>query len=333
MNRVKIAVVMFLVISILFHSLDANAGKYSFLSKIFKQSDTTVRKLAKDVAPASRKLMKKADIRKIVPDIPLRKITPDISRIASMGRKFADQGKFATKFINSVPDPGEVLRQFSKYGPNYTKTAQKVSKSFARHSDELLALSKKAGKSVKLPFSAKTLPRFKNPKHVNEMFIRVLKRTGKKGYEITKKIAKWSADNPSKALGAVALAWFMIDREGFIVKLEESGKTLGEFITTIVGSVVAGAGHGMTEGIKKVLTSNNIAYVFFGFFVILVFLVRPVRRFAFIPFKIIGNKMDECADKHDSYKKPEKTSQTSDKIKKEDSSSPTDESGGSNVFD
>jgi len=330
----------------LLHSLDANAGKYSFLYKILKQSKPVVRNLSREVTPSGIKLLKKSDVRKIIPSIPLRRITPEIVSIATMGKKFADGGKFAKKFINTVPDPGEVLRQASKYGSGYVKTAERVSKSFIKHSDDLLFLSKKTMKKGDLPFSKKILPNFKKPKFVNEKLVEVLKRTGKKGYEVTAKITKWAAAHPNSSLSAIALAWYMTDPEGFSVALNKSGKTVAEFITTTVSSAAGGVGQGAIEGFTNILTSKRIPSVIVGVLIALLIFVRPVRRFALTPFKIIGQKMNETADKYEkksshsfkfnevSVAKEEPSPKPSEFHRENNkSSSLRNKTGGSSVFD
>jgi len=326
---------IFLIITPLLLAQNANAGRYGFISRILRNSDSGIKKLAKEIAPKTGKLLKKADIRKIIPDIPLKRITPGVEAIVTMGKKFTDQGRFATKFINSVPNPGEVLRQASKYGTGYLKTAKNVSKAFIKHSASLVRLSKKQlsnGNKKLIEF----LPKFKNQKFVSEKFVDVLKKTGKKGYKITSELASLAKKYPKSAAFTAGLAWYMVDPESFTVALRKSGQTVTEFVSKTFSSVSEGVGHGLVNSINDVLHSNNLSFFMLGFLG-LTFFIKPVRRFALIPFRMIGNKMENFSDKcDDKYrKKTVKTAQKSDKIDicKKKSSSLTNDSGGSNVFD
>ncbi len=329
-KRKTVVLFLLLTVSLLSIYSEAQAGRYGFMKKILKQGNTAVKKLAKDVAPSSRKVLDTSDLRKVLPNIPVKKITPEIASIATMGKKFTDQGPFARKFINSVPDPGEALRQFSKYGKGYVKTAERVSSTFTRHIDDMMAISKSSTKARKFPFS-KYIPKFKNPDFVNKKFVEVLKRTGKKGYEVTTKIGKWAAKHPKSSAAGVAFAWYMVDPEGFTEALRESGKTVAEFVAASAGGVTEGLGQGFLIKIKEMLTIQKGPYIIFGTLLLLVVFVRPVRRFIFIPFKAIGQKMNKTADKFDK---------TSDFIRNQDiangtdkASSTTNDKSGSSIFD
>jgi len=330
-KRKTVLLFLLLTVGLLSIYSEAQAGKFGFLKKILNQGDKAVKKLAKDVAPSSRKALDTSDLRKVLPNIPVKKITPEIASIATIGKKFTDQGPFATKFINSVPDPGETLRQFSKYGKGYVKTAERVSSTFTRHVDDMLAISKSSTKAGKFPFSIKHIPKFKSPNFVNKKFVEVLKRTGKKGYEVTTKISKWAAKHPKSSAAGVAFAWYMVDPEGFTEALRESGKTVAEFVAASAGGVTEGLGQGFLTKIKEILTIQKGPYIIFGTLLLLVVFVRPVRRFIFIPFKAIGQKMNKTADKYDK---------ASDFIRNPDSANGTDQASstandksGSSIFD
>jgi len=321
---------LLLTVSLLSNYSEAQASRFEFMKKILRQGDTAMKKLAKDVAPSSRKVLLDSDLRKVLPNIPAKKITPAIASIATMGKKFTDQGPFATKFINSVPDPGEALRQFSKYGKDYLKTAERVSSTFTRHIDDMMAISKSSTKARKFPFS-KYIPKFKNPDFVKKKFVEVLKRTGKKGYEITTKIGKWAKKHPKSSLAGVAFAWYMVDPEEFTEALRKSNKTVGEFVAASAGSVMEGLGQGFLAKVKEMLTIQKGPYIIFGSLLLLVVFVRPVRRFVFIPFKAIGNKMNKTADKYDKAsdftRNPDIANGT------DQASSTTNDKSGSSIFD
>ena len=325
--------VLFLLLTVSFLSTysEAQAGRFGFLKKILKQGDTAVKKLAKDVAPSTRKVLDRSNLRKVLPNIPVKKITPGIASIATMGKKFTDQGPFATKFINSVPDPGEALRQFSKYGKGYVKTAERVSSTFTRHADDMLVISKSSTKANKLPFFIKHIPKFKSPNFVNKKFVEVLKRTGKKGYEVTTEIGKWAAKHPKSSAAGMAFAWYMVDPEGFTEALRKSGETVAEFVTASAGGVTEGIGQGFLTKIKEVLTTQKGTYIIFGTLLLFVVFVRPVRRFVFIPFKAIGNKMNKTADKYDKVsdftRNPDIANGT------DQASTTTNDKSGSSIFD
>ncbi len=329
-RRKTVVLVLLLTVSFLSIYSEAQAGRFGFLKKILNQGDTAVKKLAKDVAPSSRKALDTSDLRKVLPNIPVKKITPEIASIATIGKKFTDQGPFAIKFINSVPDPGEALRQFSKYGKGYVKTAERVSSTFTRHVDDMLVISKRSTKTGKFPFS-KYIPKFKKPDFVNKKFVEVLKRTGKKGYEVITKIGKWAAEHPTSSAAGVAFAWYMVDPEGFTEALRKSSKTVGEFVAASAGGVTEGLGQGFLTKIKEVLTTQKGPYIIFGSLLLLVVFVRPVRRFVFIPFKAIGNKMNKTADKYD---KVSDFTQNPDIANGTDqASSTTNDKSGSSIFD
>jgi hypothetical protein len=330
-RRKTVALFLLLSVSVLSINSVAQAGRFGFLKKILNQGDTAVKKLAKEVAPSSRKVLDPSDLRKVLPDIPVKKITPEIASIATMGKKFTDQGPFARKFINSVPDPGEALRQFSKYGNGYVKTAECVSSTFTRHIDDIMAISKSSTKAGKFPFSPNYLPKFKNPNFVNKKFVDILKRTGKKGYEVTTKIGKWAAKHPKSTAAGVAFTWYMVDPEGFTEALRKSGKTVGEFVTASAGGVAEGVGQGFLTKIKEILTIQKGPYIVFGTLLLLVVFVRPVRRFVFIPFKAIGNKMNKTADKYDNASDFTRNPDIANKT--DQTSSTTNGKNGSSIFD
>ena len=331
LSRKALALFLLLSVSFLLTYSEAQAGRFGFMKKILKQSDTAVKKLAKDVAPSGQKVLANSDLRKMLPNIPLKKITPGIASIATMGKKFTDHGPFATKFINSIPDPGEALRQFSKYGKGYVKTAERVSSTFARHADDILAISKRSTKANKFPFSPKHIPKFKNPDFINRKFVEVLKRTGKKGYEVITRIGKWAAKHPKSSAAGVAFCWYMVDPEGFTEALRKSSKTVAEFVAASAGGVTEGLGQGFLTKFKEMLTLQKGPYVLFGTLLLLVVFARPVRRFVFIPFKVIGRKMNNSADKYDKTSGFNRNPNIADETGH--ASSTTNDRRGSSIFD
>ena len=83
--------------------------------------------------------------------------------------------------------------------------------------------------------------------------------------------------------------------------------------------------------IKTILTIQKGPHIVFGTLLLLVIFVRPVRRFVFIPFKAIGNKMNKTADKYDKAsdftRNPDSANGT------DQASSTTNDKSGSSIFD
>lgn len=321
-----------LCIGILLTCQEAQSGKYGFLKKILNQGDKPAKKLAKEIVPSVQKVLAPSDLKKILPKIPLNKITPEMKSIAAKAKEFTDHGPFATKFINSVGEPGEALRQFSRYGKDYVKKAGNVSDTISRHIDDILALSRKTNKSRKLPFTYPDyFPDFKNPAFVNNKFVEILKRTGKKGYEAISEIAKWAKDHPKSTAAGIAFTWYMIDPEGFTEAVHKSGKTIGAFVSTTVSGATEGIGKGVWTGLKENVSMKNSHHIIFGIILLLIFFVRPVRRFVFIPFRIIAKKMDQVAAKFETP--PDSPKEKPRNIHTTGPSISTEKGSGSTVFD
>lgn len=331
-KQIAFPLALALCIGILLTCQEVQAGKYGFLRKIFNQGDRPAKRLAKEIGPSARKALAPSDLRRILPEIPLNKITPEMKSIATKAKEFTDHGPFATKFINSVSEPGEALRQFSRYGKDYVKNARNVSDTFSKHIDKILPLSRRINKSGKLPFSPPDyFPNFKNPDFVNNKFVDILKRTGRKGYEVVSKIAKWAKDHPKSTAAGIAFTWYMIDPEGFTEAVHKSGKTIGEFVSTTASGAAEGIGKGAWTGLKESVSLKNSHHFILGIILLLTFFVRPVRRFVFIPFRIIAKKMDQVADNFETP--PNSPKEKRSNLNTIDSLASTENKSGSSVFD
>jgi len=96
-----------------------------------------------------------------------------------------------------------------------------------------------------------------NEKILQTKFIDTLNKTSKWGWEKMQKISVWIAQNKAISGASGALAWYVLDYESFDEAMKKSGKTLTEFLGSVVGGVAQGAGEAVTEKVEQIGESVN----------------------------------------------------------------------------
>lgn len=317
----KIGVLLGMIIGISYifssnlYAKNISSGLIKMMSK-----PAGIKRLAKDIGPVVTKKMRVDEFRKLFPKIPPGKITNAMLTVGAVQKKFVSHSPFAKKILNHVNEPGEVLRQFAKYGDEYPAIAQKVSTNITKNIDKIPTMSskelKKLGMSKNMTKKLKnTSLSFKSEKYISDAFVRTVKRTGKKGYEQFKKIIKWGVKNPKTAAITTAFLWYITDPEGFSESVQWTGQKIGESTIEIATKPV----EGFLQGLKEKALGKNLPYSIIAVIIALIVFVGPIRRLLLLPFKILGRKIDGFVDKKKSAISNEKVVQTNSHKKKKTS--------------
>jgi len=278
-----------------------------------------LKRLAKDVGPIVTKRIGVDEFKKLFPKIPKSKITDAMLTVGTVQKKFISHGPFAKNFLHHVKEPGEVLRQFAKYGDEYPSIAQKVSANITKNIDSIATMSSKELKNMGMADGMikklkNTGPNFKSEKYISDAFVHTLKRTGKKGYEQFKKIIKWGIKNPTPAMITASFLWYITDPEGFSESFNVAGQKIGGFVSDAATKPV----EGLLQGLKEKALGKNLPYSIIAVIIAIIVFVGPLRRLLFLPLKVLGKKIDGFVDKKRSTisnKKVEKANRNGKKKK------------------
>jgi hypothetical protein len=305
MNKKTISVII-IIVSCFVIPQHATA-KWNFMAKILRNnSDKAIQKLGKEIgSEAAEKGFRKIDpsvLRKSLPDIPLKKLeNPYTLKIASMGENIVKKGDFEEKFLNRAVHPEDVLRQYKKYGDEYLDVAKNSAKNISRYLPAIRKLSptdlKKIGN-----ISPSTIQKFNNSDYANSTFIRIMKRTGKIGYQTTKKILDVIKKYPKSSLVAGLLAWYYTDPEGFLDKVNDVGEYAGKLIGGVATETTKGLGKGVKSSIEKTISETDTSTIIIGAGTLIIFfmLVSSIgRRVIAFPFRMLGNSLSQSMDKQE----------------------------------
>ena len=263
MNKILMSMLLILTIS---------QGKSitNFLTKI----------ASKNVPNVTKAIKKSHLINKKLPKVKLKsKMPKDMVLIAQVAQKISNKGAFEAKLINHTNHPADLLMQYAKYGDDYLNTMKQFSKKVAKITPEAIN---------KLKSKFPTMPKLniKNG-NFNDKFIVALRYTGKKGWQVSKELAKFAKEHPKTSIVGALYAWYSIDPQGFLEKKDEILNQVEEIIkasskdaTKLTLQSASGVADGVIETIKENVTPRNIT-VLIGLFILFILwkLRTYIKRF------------------------------------------------------
>jgi len=302
--------IFFLVIlcSVLLLFNNAYAGKLnwasSFLKRLLKESPHKIKKIARNIPSLKLSRVEKKKISKIFSGF--KKLSPDIRKLSVKAFKIAETGKFGKKFIANVKFPADAIRQYSLYGKKYIDVLEKNSKTVAAafpkltrmSATEIASLSPKLKPFAKIPKSQWL--KFKNFNEYINASVKMLNRTGKRGWEFL----KWAAKNPKKTITAAMALWYLVDPEGCLASVKKISSSVSKGVGDVSSAVVEGVGEGVHESVQSYLQKTiNSPHFFTGlitFIIVVLLILRPFRRLIFLPVKLGLARLDKVVDNAES---------------------------------
>ncbi|MEH6544375.1 MAG: hypothetical protein V7721_10560 [Porticoccaceae bacterium] len=257
-------------------------------NKLTRIADGIDNKTLTKVVPSARALSKTLDI----PATMLA--SPAVRKMAVVGEDIVSHGAFASKMLNNSSIPESVIRQYSHYGKKaYLDTAEAVAKKMTIHKGNTLnGLEVLKGKYKGMN---NVINKFNAGSYDNDIFVRIIKKTGKRGNEVLGVLAKHKKISSSGA----AMVWYLNDPESFEAALQASGKSLGNFIAEIVVGVSGGIGTGVISGLTSALSRFSLPSIFIGGAFLLLaftFFSKTLRRIIFMPFTFFLNNINAKLD-------------------------------------
>lgn len=239
----KRTILLTLIIVSSLNLLQANViteGIEGFIKKISKMTKGKVDDVVRQIPKRSQSL---SEIKSPKIKLP-RKIKADPARLLLVEKsgQIISKGNFEKKFFQNQNFDNQLalIVQSSKYGDDYLGVARQVSHISPR------TLSPSS------PFAKYVHRNQLNEKMLQTKFIDTLNKTSKWGWEKMQKISVWVAQNKAISGASGALAWYVLDHESFDEAMKKSGKTLTEFLGSVVGGVAQGAGEAINEKIEQV---------------------------------------------------------------------------------
>jgi hypothetical protein len=263
-------------------------------AKMFDLSVFKQKIVGKNIGKLSKELTDSPHVKKMA----LKKTTLNkstVDTVSSVALAIANKSKFGDKLMATTASPTAVMRQYAKYGDNYLVTM----KTFNQKS---LALSSKSIKSLKDKFPSMPKINFKNSEAFNNKMVKTLQVTGKKGWEVSKQLAKLAKAHPKSTLVAGAYAWYVTDPKSFFEKKEELmvfiGSTLKEGVSDVTKLTLT-AGSGIAEGfistVKEKMTFSNTIVLILAIFSFILWKLRTyIKRY----FKVkLENGLEKAKNK------------------------------------
>ena len=246
--RKKIFAVLILGVSI----NGANAGVIDkFIKNLSKTKKTKIVNFTNKIPNVSHKnkrvLNAHIDIPKLKPDIIK---SPNKILLANEAHRIVKKGDFEKKFFTGQTFDNQLhlIVQSKKYGDNYFVVAKQIGN-----------ISPTIFKNNSI--LSKYIPLNKiDAKAIQTKLIDTLNKTGKYGWETIQVISQIIKKHPKASIFTGALAWYILDPESFNQALQESGKTLTEFLLTIPTNIVNGTGQAISEKTQNFIedTKNDI---------------------------------------------------------------------------
>jgi len=239
-------ILLILVIVLSLNMLHANVvtGSIgSFIQKISKMTKGKVDDIVKQIPKQSKSFSKVNSPQVKLPKLPTKvKDNPAKLFLVEKSSQIISKGNFEKKFFKNQKFDNQlaIIIQSSKYGDEYFDVVRQIS-----HISPT-TLSKGS------PFAKYVSQNQLNEKLLQSHFIDTLNRTSKWGWEKIKKISAWVAQNKTISGASGALAWYVLDYESFDEAMKKSGKTLTEFLGSVVAGVAQGAGEAINEKIEEV---------------------------------------------------------------------------------
>jgi len=243
----------------------------TFSSRVFKQtvrhvSPSKFTKLYRRVSPQFSNIAKNINLKKLAP----------IDKVVEVAKTISKKSPFANKMMASK-DPLYAITLYNKGGDKFFKQSDKLLKNTVTVNS---ALFKKL--TTKFPNF-----RFVKSDNLTNTFVDIMKKTGKFGIDVTKKLGEMAIRHPKSAITGILYGWFLADPQSFQNALNDFGGNIGEFakhIGTLIGAVVVGGTTGVVSGVAEksieILTEfATFRNLFFLFLILIVFLVWKFRSY------------------------------------------------------
>lgn len=270
-----------LIVLILVSFLDAKSSLFN-ANKLGKY--ITKNYDPKTINKMSDSLVKSKNIS--MPNITKKNAVSSVDMITKVAEGISKKSDYANKLISKSDKPLLVINQYAKYGDKYLEVGQSLSR-------KVIGVSRSTFKQAKNKIADFPSISPMTIKQFNNKFVGALKKTGEIGWDISKKIADFSASNPKSAAVGILYGWFVTHPESFQNALEEFGRSIEEFakhIGSIIGSTVGSTAVGFIEGLKNgifnVLGESNqtivtIIYILLGLWAIRMLLsfLKPMIKF------------------------------------------------------
>lgn len=213
----------------------------NFITSLTKAKKGKVLKTFSNITSKNTKLInvnKKINIPNLSPMI---KQDPKKLLIVSKANNIINKGKFEKNFFlnQNFNNQLSIISQASRYGTKYFDTAKKISNidiRILKNSQRLL----------------KYIPKNISQARLQEKFISTLNKTGKYGWERLKDIGIIIKSHPKKSILAGAYLWYVVDPDSFEQELQHSGKTLTQFLLSLSGDIINGAGEAVVEKANEI---------------------------------------------------------------------------------
>ncbi len=218
-------------------------GIESFIKKISKMTKGKVDDVVKQIPKRTSTISEIKSPTITLPKLPAKvKVDPARLLLVEKGGQIVSKGNFEKKFFRNQNFDNQLalVVQSSKYGDEYFTVARQVSHISPR------TLSPGS------PFAKYVHRNQLNEKTLQTKLIDTLNKTGKWGWKKIQKISAWVAENKAVSGASGALAWYVLDHESFDDAMKKSGKTLTEFLGSVVGGVAQGAGEAINEKVEQV---------------------------------------------------------------------------------
>jgi len=235
----------------------------SVISKSIKQADNS--KYMKELIEKSKKI-------KVL--TPIDKVVMSAALIAKKS------GGIVTDLTKKYPI--KMVNYYSKYGDEFLK----ITNSLVPKVTNI-----KLPKSFIEKYNIKTNFDFlKNKDTIGARFLKVMRYTGKKGYETAKDLFKYANKHKYKVAVGIAFAWFLADPEGFAQALNKFGGNIEEFLVTITknaGDTIVNTVNGSVDAVVSSLGKMiNLQNILFLVGIILLFIIWKMRNIILDYFKL-----------------------------------------------
>jgi len=272
------------------------ASKWSFISKLAKKNRHEITKIAKDLAIKGSKEVPDALTLSRKFNLPAKIFrSPAMRKMALTGEKIVAHGAGSSRMLNQSSMPELVIKQYSRYGKDkYLNVAKAVRKS-------MTATKKRTSAALntlqnKYKGMNEVINKYNAGGYNDDIFVRTMKKTGKRG----RAIFDWVAKHPKSSAAAAVAAWYLYDPEGFEEALQKSGETLGNFVGESVVNISSGVAEGAGAGLARSfgvhsITSFVVGGVMIGL-VLLGALSKTFRRLLLFPFTMLGKKANAKMD-------------------------------------
>ena len=225
-----------------------------------------IRNMPSSVVKKTAKNIDSSRVRDISKRVKVRKMS-DVQKLDVGIDVISKKGKDAELLLEKGPITTITL--YSKHGDEFIEIYQKTQRSImgipAGTYDKLVKV---------IPVEKLSTKIIKNFKNISESdiatrFIKVMKNTGNKGYEISKKITKYAKENPKSSAVGIMYVWFLADPTGFEEALQKSGNNIITFATDITKTaatvvvetpfkVADAAGESIVQSVKNSVTPTAL---------------------------------------------------------------------------